>query len=322
MSGDGAFDARAIAAADAQRLAGGVHAFDAGMQLRVHRHARMRAAAPQPAAEQLRQLHVRHQSVADRQLVAVDAAAAARAVDLHRLQLAVAMRRQHHAAAVIGNAGQLRAQAQRLQRLVRPAPRQLRGEAGQIAQRGLFDDAQHLRAVAAQRRRAGQQQRAAAGHQYALAGQRPALLGQRLRAAGAGDAGQGPAGERQQQFARAGGQHQCVVTDPARALRAIGQQLSVLRHQQLGLRQKFDLARRQLRQHARGQLRRRMGHIVTPDLAAGARLQIDQGHAPTMPSRGQRRRQSGRTGTGHDHVVVQRARLRHRSTPACRRAPG
>ncbi|MDQ1093827.1 hypothetical protein QE400_003240 [Xanthomonas sacchari] len=159
----------------------------------------------------MRQFHVRHQAVAHRQLIAGQTAATARAVDLHFLHAALAVRGQHHAAGVVADPGQLRAQRQRLQRLVRPAQRQLRGECGQRAPRRLFDDAQHLRAMALQRRRRGQQQRPAAGDQHAPPVQRPALLGQRLRAASAGHPGQGPARERQQQFARAGGQHQRVV---------------------------------------------------------------------------------------------------------------
>jgi hypothetical protein len=58
-----------------------------------------------------------------------------------------------------------------------------------------------------QRGGGGQQQRAAARYHDAFAVDGPALLGQRLDAAGARHARQRPARKRQEQFARAGGQH-------------------------------------------------------------------------------------------------------------------
>ncbi len=114
---------------------------------------------------------------------------------------------QHMAVQMIWNAGQLAAQAQRLQQLGRRG-RQRQREACYTMPGRLLHDREHLCAARCQGRRDGQQQGAGAGHHDALAGDREAALGQRLHAAGTKDAGQGPAGKRQQAFARAGGQDQ------------------------------------------------------------------------------------------------------------------
>jgi len=166
------------------------------------------------------------------------------------------------------------------------------------------------------RRRGRQQKRAAAGDYHAPSGQRPALLGQRLQSTGTGYSRQRPAGKRQQQFTCASRQNESLIVQSPRTLGIFHQQTAIFDGHHARLRQPID--RRMIERPADAspsQRRRSMLHILTPDLATGGHLFIDQAHACTMTGGSMRGGKTRGSGTDDQHVIA----ISHRTIPACLR---
>ncbi|OIQ82396.1 hypothetical protein GALL_358290 [mine drainage metagenome] len=115
-----------------------------------------------------------------------------------------------------------------------------------------------------------------------------------------------PAGKRQHQLARSGGQHQAFAlqrpqlvvgagdAQPARRVDADDAAGRAQRH----ARRALQLAAQRLRHRAA--LR---AHVAAPDLAAGLAALVDDADRRAVARRGRRGSQSGGAGTDHQQVV-------------------
>lgn len=175
--------------------------------------------------------------------------------------------------------------------------RQRRDESCHPRERRLFDDRDDARTVTTRGIGGGEQQRPAARHDDALATHRHAAFDERLQAACTGHAGQGPAVERKQPLARAGREDELRIREHERRAVAFEQQpfvagrcrdLRRVHHDQLRVRARFV---EPLAQWRGGRLRR----TLPPDLAASARIVVDERDAPARSRRHSRRAQARRS---------------------------
>ena len=297
MAGDGAFHQGQFAAAEAGTFAGGVVVGQAAGLPFVDGE----RLAVEAIAEGLAELHVGRQAEAAGQAFAGDLADPTAFAQAHGFQALLAEGGEHVAVGAVATGEQ----AGGLPQLAGPA-RQAYGEGGQGSRRRLFGDAQQAGPALAGAGGAGQQQRAGASHHQALAGQWQAALGQRLQAAGAGDAGEGPAGKRQQQFAGAGAEDQASVADLPATLRVFQQQAPAgTAGDHPGRREVLDIGvPGQALTHLMGTRRQVGTRAVAPDLSAGGRVVVDQGDARAARRGGQRCGQAGGAGADDQQVVV------------------
>ncbi len=150
------------------------------------------------------------------------------------------------------------------------------------------------RAAGTGRRR--QQQRPATRQHNALPAHGQAAFDQRLQRACAGDTGQGPAGKRQQQLARAGAENQRVKSLYPRPLRVFQQQcVRALRGHHAGATHQAHVrAGRQRCAQTLCRCGRRCARTAAPDLTAGCRVVVDHGDLPARVCRSPCRTQARR----------------------------
>jgi hypothetical protein len=241
------------------------------------------------AAHQQRKFEIRRQAETAGKVIAAFTPGFGTAAKEHGFEPVIAFGGYRPTAGKIAQAGQ----SERLGEL-----RGLSGQSGSEAQEtrpgGLFGDGDEARALLRHVAGDGGQQRSGAGHYDAFAGNGQATLHKRLQAAGAGYAGQRPAGKGEEALAGPGGDDELAVAEERRPSRRFGPQhagFGLVDHDSVG----DDL---QIRRAAGPRTRDR--RLAAPDLAAGRGIVIQHENiAPGLLCRA-RSRDSGWAGANDE----------------------
>ena len=157
------------------------------------------------------------------------------------------------------------------------------------------------------------QQRTRTGDNDRFASDIKTRFHQRLQAAGTVDTRQRPARERQESFAGAARQYHLAVTDHQRSLKRLrDQRTGSYRTENLGVHdQRVRMVLKPSQPRSRT-LSHGLNRIVPPDLAAGARIVVDDGNPRPRLPRATRRRDSRRARADDQDIDIDGLRLRPR----------